>query len=75
MQIRNVNTNQYMGELPSFLYPILERLRSFEGLDHAADTSLDQLTVKYLNNALFILLSYTFMPSILGLWKSITYRV
>lgn len=43
--IRNVNTNQYLGELPSFLYPILERLRSFEGLDHAADTSLDQLTV------------------------------
>ncbi|KAI3468493.1 hypothetical protein Pfo_025156 [Paulownia fortunei] len=43
--IRNVNTNQYLGELPSFMSPILERIKSFQTLDHAADISLDQLTV------------------------------
>ncbi|XP_057799092.1 alkylated DNA repair protein ALKBH8 homolog [Salvia miltiorrhiza] len=43
--IRNVNTNQYMGELPPFMSPVLERIRSFQALGRAADTSLDQLTV------------------------------
>ncbi|CAA0812022.1 RNA-binding (RRM/RBD/RNP motifs) family protein [Striga hermonthica] len=43
--IRNVNTNQYMGELPSFLSPVLQRIKSFQPLDHAGDISLDQLTV------------------------------
>ncbi|KAL0330980.1 UNVERIFIED_CONTAM: Alkylated DNA repair protein ALK [Sesamum angustifolium] len=43
--IRNVNTNHYLGELPSFVSPILERIRSFQTLDHAVDVSLDQLTV------------------------------
>ncbi|KAH6820413.1 RNA-binding family protein [Perilla frutescens var. hirtella] len=43
--IRNVNTSQHLGELPSFMSPVLERIGSFQGLDHAADTSLDQLTV------------------------------
>ncbi|KAL3613810.1 Alkylated DNA repair protein alkB 8 [Castilleja foliolosa] len=43
--IRNVDTNQYLGKLPSFLAPVLERIKSFQTLDHAADISLDQLTV------------------------------
>ncbi|KAK6158582.1 hypothetical protein DH2020_005896 [Rehmannia glutinosa] len=42
--IRNVDTNQYLGELPSFMSPVLDRIRSFQTLDHAADISLDQLT-------------------------------
>ncbi|XP_042004395.1 alkylated DNA repair protein ALKBH8 homolog isoform X2 [Salvia splendens] len=43
--IRNVNTNQYLGELPSFISPVLQRIRSFQALGRAADMSLDQLTV------------------------------
>ncbi|XP_051151306.1 alkylated DNA repair protein ALKBH8 homolog [Andrographis paniculata] len=43
--IRNVNTNHNLGELPSFMSPILERIRSFPFLHQDADTSLDQLTV------------------------------
>ncbi|XP_073131873.1 alkylated DNA repair protein ALKBH8 homolog [Henckelia pumila] len=43
--IRNVNTNQYLGELPDFVSQILERVRSFQTLDGAIDVSLDQLTV------------------------------
>ncbi|XP_011082163.1 alkylated DNA repair protein alkB homolog 8 isoform X1 [Sesamum indicum] len=43
--IRTVNTNHYLGELPSFVSPILERIRTFQTLDHSADIALDQLTV------------------------------
>ncbi|PIN26275.1 tRNA methyltransferase [Handroanthus impetiginosus] len=43
--IRNVNTNHYLGELPSFMLPILERIRTCQTLDHVADIFLDQLTV------------------------------
>ncbi|KAL6549757.1 Alkylated DNA repair protein alkB 8 [Orobanche minor] len=43
--IRNVNTNQYLGELPSFVSPVLEKIKSFQTLDCAADVSLDQLTI------------------------------
>ncbi|KAG9133427.1 hypothetical protein Leryth_013240 [Lithospermum erythrorhizon] len=42
---RNVDTNQYMGELPSFVSPILERVERFENLGAAASLDLDQLTV------------------------------
>nr|AKM76729.1 RNA-binding (RRM/RBD/RNP motifs) family protein [Geranium phaeum] len=44
-QTRNVNTKQHLGELPSFLSPVLERITSFPNLNDAADVSLDQLTV------------------------------
>ncbi|KAL7122492.1 hypothetical protein ACP275_01G048900 [Erythranthe tilingii] len=43
--IRNVDTNQYLGELPSFISPVIERIKSSQTLDHAADISLDQITV------------------------------
>ncbi|KAK1372438.1 alkylated DNA repair protein alkB-like [Heracleum sosnowskyi] len=42
---RNVNTNQHLGELPSFLSPVLDRISSFEELSNTLETSLDQLTV------------------------------
>nr|AKM76730.1 RNA-binding (RRM/RBD/RNP motifs) family protein [Hypseocharis bilobata] len=44
-QMRNVNTKQHLGELPSFVAPVLERISSFPNLDDAAKLSLDQLTV------------------------------
>nr|AKM76739.1 RNA-binding (RRM/RBD/RNP motifs) family protein [Pelargonium exstipulatum] len=44
-QTRNVNTKQHLGELPSFVAPVLERISSFPGLNDDADLSLDQLTV------------------------------
>ncbi|PIN14439.1 tRNA methyltransferase [Handroanthus impetiginosus] len=43
--IRNVNTNHYLGELPSFMSSVFERIRTCQTLDHVADISLDQLTV------------------------------
>ncbi|KAJ8561279.1 hypothetical protein K7X08_027469 [Anisodus acutangulus] len=42
---RNVNTNQYLGELPSFLSPILEKMSLFEKLGYTGTVLLDQLTV------------------------------
>lgn len=44
-ETRNVNTKQRMGELPSFVSPILERISSISDSDGAIDTALDQLTV------------------------------
>lgn len=44
-QIRNVNTSQYLGELPRFVSPILERISSFQKLGYTGSTVLDQLTV------------------------------
>ncbi|CAI0410308.1 unnamed protein product [Linum tenue] len=44
--IRNVNTKRCLGELPSFVSPILQRIASFPDLDHSTASSiLDQLTV------------------------------
>ncbi|EPS62087.1 hypothetical protein M569_12707 [Genlisea aurea] len=42
--IRNVDANRYLGELPSFVAPVLERIRSLHTLIDADDLSLDQLT-------------------------------
>ncbi|GKE44843.1 hypothetical protein Tco_1472127, partial [Tanacetum coccineum] len=42
-QIRNVDTQQSLGELPSFVDCILEKVPVFQKLDEAADVSLDQL--------------------------------
>ncbi|CAN4105203.1 unnamed protein product [Withania somnifera] len=42
---RNVNTNQYLGELPSFLSPVLEKMSLFRKLGYAETLLLDQLTV------------------------------
>ncbi|XP_070048014.1 alkylated DNA repair protein ALKBH8 homolog isoform X3 [Nicotiana tomentosiformis] len=44
-QTRNVNTNQYLGELPLFLSPILEKMSLFQKLGYAETVLLDQLTV------------------------------
>lgn len=44
-ETRNVNTKQYLGELPLFVSPILERISLFKELDSASNASLDQLTV------------------------------
>nr|GMD29061.1 alkylated DNA repair protein alkB homolog 8 [Ipomoea batatas] len=43
--IRNVNTSQFLGELPQFVSPILERLSSFQNLGYTGSVVLDQLTV------------------------------
>ncbi|MCD7462044.1 hypothetical protein HAX54_047655 [Datura stramonium] len=42
---RNVNTNQYLGELPSFLSPVLEKMSLFQKLGYSEALLLDQLTV------------------------------
>ncbi|CAI9094934.1 OLC1v1030769C1 [Oldenlandia corymbosa var. corymbosa] len=42
---RNVNFNKCLGELPSFVSPIVERVSLFQTLGCAEDMSLDQLTV------------------------------
>ncbi|KAF3942930.1 hypothetical protein CMV_030463 [Castanea mollissima] len=44
-ETRNVNTRQHLGELPSFVSPILEKISLFPDLDNAASIVLDQLTV------------------------------
>ncbi|KAK1435960.1 hypothetical protein QVD17_01733 [Tagetes erecta] len=43
--IRNVNTQQQLGELPSFVACILDKIPLFRKLHEAADVLLDQLTV------------------------------
>ncbi|KAL4592973.1 hypothetical protein LXL04_005982 [Taraxacum kok-saghyz] len=43
--IRNVNTQHRLGELPSFVACILDKIPEFKKLNEAADLSLDQLTV------------------------------
>jgi len=47
VQIRNVNTKRCLGELPSFLFPILERISSCPTFKNADPDRivLDQLTV------------------------------
>ncbi|KAK4268206.1 hypothetical protein QN277_024892 [Acacia crassicarpa] len=42
---RNVNTKHCLGELPSFVFPIIERISLFPTLRNAANVVLDQLTV------------------------------
>lgn len=42
---RNINTKQRLGELPSFVSPILERISLFANIDDAANVVLDQLTI------------------------------
>ncbi|XP_040987342.1 alkylated DNA repair protein ALKBH8 homolog isoform X3 [Juglans microcarpa x Juglans regia] len=44
-ETRNVNTRRKLGELPSFVSLILERISSFPNLDDSANIVLDQLTV------------------------------
>ncbi|GAB2272895.1 Alkylated DNA repair protein alkB 8 [Dionaea muscipula] len=44
-QTRNVDTKRYLGELPTFVSPVLERISACCQLDGAADITLDQLTV------------------------------
>lgn len=54
VQIRNVNTKRCLGELPSFLSPILERISScptFKNVDPDSIV-LDQLTVLLLSTVL-----------------------
>ncbi|KAI4327916.1 hypothetical protein L6164_020325 [Bauhinia variegata] len=43
--IRNVNIRHCLGELPSFVSPILERISSFPNFTNAENIVLDQLTV------------------------------
>ncbi|KAI8530882.1 hypothetical protein RHMOL_Rhmol11G0094400 [Rhododendron molle] len=44
-ETRNIDTRQHMGELPSFVSPVLERISSISDVDGAANMDLDQLTV------------------------------
>ncbi|KAL5550640.1 hypothetical protein UlMin_000816 [Ulmus minor] len=44
-ETRNVNTKQQLGELPSFVSPLLERISKSPEIDDAASISLNQLTV------------------------------
>ncbi|CAA6669498.1 unnamed protein product [Spirodela intermedia] len=43
-ETRNVDTKQFLGELPSFLSNVLEKIASFPGLDDERQ-AIDQLTV------------------------------
>ncbi|XP_022863176.1 alkylated DNA repair protein alkB homolog 8-like [Olea europaea var. sylvestris] len=43
--IRNVNTKQYLGDLPSFVSPVLGRIKMFQKFDSSVDVCVDQLTV------------------------------
>lgn len=46
VQTRNVDSKQQLGELPSFVSPLLEKMSMFQKLDGIpADIALDQLTV------------------------------
>ncbi|XP_031394809.1 alkylated DNA repair protein ALKBH8 homolog [Punica granatum] len=42
---RNVDTRKCLGELPSFLSYVLERISSFPGTDSSSSLDVDQLTV------------------------------
>ncbi|KAK3004088.1 hypothetical protein RJ639_017888 [Escallonia herrerae] len=44
-ETRNVDPKQHLGELPSFVSPILQRISVFKKLDDAARIVLNQLTV------------------------------
>ncbi|CAK9143701.1 unnamed protein product [Ilex paraguariensis] len=44
-ETRSVNTKQHLGELPSFVSLIMERVSLFKKLDYDANIDLDQLTV------------------------------
>lgn len=44
-QTRNVNTKHQLGELPSFVSHVVDRISMFPNSENAADASLDQLTV------------------------------
>ncbi|XP_077234781.1 RNA-binding (RRM/RBD/RNP motifs) family protein [Tasmannia lanceolata] len=44
-ETRNVNTKQFLGELPSFAVPVLKKISLFSNVDGAENNILDQLTV------------------------------
>lgn len=44
-ETRNVNAKSFLGELPSFVSSILEKLSLFPNLGNAVNNSVDQLTV------------------------------
>ncbi|KAJ4837267.1 Alkylated DNA repair protein alkB 8 [Turnera subulata] len=44
-ETRNVNTERHLGELPTFVSPVVERISAISELDNSASVTLDQLTV------------------------------
>ncbi|XP_065880166.1 alkylated DNA repair protein ALKBH8 homolog isoform X2 [Euphorbia lathyris] len=44
-ETRNVDTEQKLGQLPSFVSSVVERISTFPGLEASASVVLDQLTV------------------------------
>ncbi|XP_028554732.1 alkylated DNA repair protein ALKBH8 homolog isoform X2 [Dendrobium catenatum] len=44
-QTRNVDTKQFLGELPPFVSPIIEKISSFQGISENEGQLVDQLTV------------------------------
>ncbi|KAG9452913.1 hypothetical protein H6P81_005817 [Aristolochia fimbriata] len=44
-QTRNVNSNQFLGELPSFVSPVLRRISLFPNIRDSKSSILNQLTV------------------------------
>ncbi|XP_072986842.1 alkylated DNA repair protein ALKBH8 homolog [Typha latifolia] len=44
-ETRNVDSKQFLGELPSFVSHVLEKIMSFPGLDENNSKLMDQLTV------------------------------
>lgn len=44
-ETRNVDSKQFLGELPLFLSPVLEKIVTFPGLDDNKSKLIDQLTV------------------------------
>lgn len=44
-QTRNVDSKQFLGELPTFVSTVLEKIASFPGVKDCATRLVDQLTV------------------------------
>lgn len=44
-ETRNVDSKQFLGELPSFVSVVIEKILSFPGLDDSKSKMIDQLTV------------------------------
>lgn len=45
VQTRNIDSKHFLGELPSFVSDILQKILSFPGLGRDQNKEMDQLTV------------------------------
>lgn len=44
-ETRNIDSKQFLGQLPSFVYPIIEKISAFQGTSDNKNLLVDQLTV------------------------------